>query len=114
VAGFVAYDPVKTPLFSFPTLRDTRSCFAAAATYASTSPRCSSVVRAGTNGCSGASTRYVAPKIVSGRVVKTRIPPACGTRSSTPCATVALPAIARTSCTRKMISAPSDRPIQFR
>src|SRR5690606_21692411 len=48
------------------------------------------------DGCSGASTMYVAPKSVSGRVVKTRM------RSS------GLPA------TAKSTSAPSDRPIQFR
>ena len=52
-----------------------RSCAAACRTYASTAPRCSGVASVDTSGCSGASTMYVAPKIVSGRVVKTRIAP---------------------------------------
>ena len=48
-----------------------------------------------TNGCSGATTKNVAPNSVSGRVVKTGM-----SRSS--------------SSTRKRISAPSERPIQLR
>jgi hypothetical protein len=88
--------PMKTPVFS-------RSVFSrsisvsrrAAATYASTSARRSSVVSRSTSGCSGARTMKVAPNSVSGRVVKTRI----GSTSS--------------GSVGKSISAPSERPIQF-
>ena len=44
-------------------------------------------------GCSGARTKYVAPKIVSGRVVNT--------------------SISLFASTLKLISAPDDLPIQF-
>src|SRR5687768_12194264 len=73
VAGLMAWLPVKTPVFSLVTFRVTRSCRFVRSRYASTSARCSSVVRLATSGCSGANTRYVAPKIVSGLVVKTAI-----------------------------------------
>ena len=39
VAGFVAYAPVKTPVFSLDVFRVTRSCFADRSTYAFTSAR---------------------------------------------------------------------------
>src|SRR5690348_10027540 len=87
--GFSAYEPVKTPDFS----RDSavRSCSerdAARFRYASTaSPGVAAppvhlgstpsgqatAVSDSTSGCSGASTTYVAPNSVSGRVVNTRI-----------------------------------------
>src|SRR5438445_9561946 len=98
VAGFTAYEPVNAPVFSAlaPDLRDTTSCFDVRSRYASTSACWLSVVSAPTCGCSGASTRYVAPKIVSGRVVNTTN----GSASD--------PAIANESC------APSERPSQLR
>jgi hypothetical protein len=111
VAGFAAYAPVNSPVFSFVVLRETRSCLAARARYSATSPCCCGVVIASTSGCSGASTRYVAPKIVSGRVVKTSIT-GSSTRVSDP--ETRAPASARASSTRKRSRAPSERPIQFR
>src|SRR5579859_6651270 len=92
--GLRAYAPVKTPLFSLsPTFRDTTSRDATSRLYAPTSCLRSAVVTRSTMGCSGASTRYVAPYSVSGRVVNTAIfwPPG----------------------TSKTSSAPSERPIQF-
>ena len=41
--------------------------------YSSTAAFCPGVVSTSTSGCSGASTMKVAPKMVSGRVVKTRM-----------------------------------------
>jgi hypothetical protein len=79
-----------------------------------TAPRCSSLAIRSTSGCSGASTRYVAPNTVSARVVNTRISIGEATTSPDIPLTVALPANAITSCTVKAISAPSDFPIQFR
>ena len=56
---------------------------------------------------------YVAPKIVSGRVVKTRISVgACISVVLT--RTAAVPADSAGSKTTKRSSAPSERPIQFR
>ena len=52
-----------------------RRCCGRVSTNASTSARCSSVVMAATSGCSGASTQKVMPKLVSGRVVNTRMQP---------------------------------------
>ena len=96
VIGLTAWAPMKTPVFSRSVLTRSISVLRrAAATYASTSVRRSSLVSTATSGCSGARTMKVAPKIVSGRVVKTRI-------GSTPPAS-----------TGKSISAPSERPIQF-
>jgi hypothetical protein len=111
----VAYAPVNAPVFSFDVFRVTTSCFAARSTYARTSARCSSPAIWSTSGCSGASTRYVAPNTVSGRVVNTRISTGVDTTSpDIPALTVALPANDITSCTRNTISAPSDFPIQLR
>src|SRR5262245_15363140 len=72
VAGFTQWPPVKTPVFRVSVFRrETKSMAVAAARYASTSARRSALVRASTSGCSGAKTMNVAPKTVSGRVVKT-------------------------------------------
>ncbi len=66
--------------------------------YVSTVGRCASVTIRETSGCSGASTMYVAPKRVSGRVVKTAI----------------VSPSARPPATSNSTSAPSDLPIQLR
>ena len=106
---------MNTPVFSFDVFRVTTSCLPARSTYACTAWRCSSLASWSTTGCSGASTRYVAPNTVSGRVVNTRISTGVAeTSPDIPALTVALPAYAITSCTGKAISAPSDFPIQFR
>ena len=69
----------------------------ATGTRRSTAPSCrpatASATSASTSSCSGASTMYVAPKTVSGRVVNTRIGPA---------------SVGKSMC------APVDRPIQLR
>jgi hypothetical protein len=67
-------------------------------TYASTAARCSLVVMRATIGCSGATTMYVAPNSVSGRVVNT----------------VSVASGPSTSASLKSASAPSERPIQWR
>ena len=94
VAGFDANPPVKTPVFSTSAPRSRSLLSLDFALYSSTAARIPGSVSADTSGCSGESTMYVAPKIVSGRVVKTLI--------SSP-----LPG------SGNAISAPSDRPIQF-
>jgi hypothetical protein len=106
---------VNTPVFVLvSTCRSTSDLAAAIARYAVTAsaglaapPRHASGVPCGhapgtifvTRSCSGASTMYVAPNSVSGRVVKTVIAP----WPSPP-----------TSPTEKSTRAPSDRPIQLR
>ncbi len=82
---------MKTPVFSSSVARSSPRLAAVRRAYSLTS----SVPNSSTNGCSGATTKNVAPYSVSGRVVKTSM-----SRSS--------------SSTRKMISAPSLRPIQLR
>ncbi len=91
MTGFVAWWPVKTPVFSVSAARSSARRAPAWRAYACAS----SLACASTNGCSGATTKNVAPNSVSGRVVKTG-----RSRSS--------------SSTRKRISAPSERPIQLR
>ena len=82
-----------TPVFSFDNSVLSKSLLSdATLRYSSIVFFCSAVVMISTSGCSGASTRYVAPNIVSGLVVNT----------FTACA----------SSTLKDISAPSDLPIQ--
>ena len=83
--------PVKTPVFCPSAARSSVFFWAVWRTYSSTS----GVAIRSTSGCSGASTKKVAPYSVSGRVVKT------GMSTSS-------------SSTRKRISAPSLRPIQLR
>ena len=79
------------PVFSTAAARSSVFFAEAWRTYACTS---SDSIRA-TSSCSGASTKNVAPKSVSGRVVKTV--------TSSPHSSI-----------RKSISAPSERPIQLR
>jgi hypothetical protein len=74
LTGLIASAPIAMPVFARSV--DSRSISVAArarSTYASTSFRRSGAVRLATSGCSGASTKNVAPKTVSGRVVKTVI-----------------------------------------
>ena len=108
LAGLVAYAPRNTPVLALFSWRS-RSDFAAmVARYAatasagvaapnvqrvSTSAGHCSATNASTNSCSGASTMYVAPNKVSGRVVNTSISPASVANST---------------------AAPVDRPIQLR
>ena len=96
LTGFVAKKPVKTPVFSSAPARSSPRFAADFRTYARNSSAFGerSASRS-TRGCSGASTKNVAPKSVSGRVVKT------GTSMSS-------------SSIRNRISAPSERPIQLR
>ena len=128
VAGFVAYRPVNTPvLASIPAVRCRSLRRAATSWYATTasrgvhvpalppaSSRPSGYIHSGgvpsghdaggsrsASGCSGASTTYVAPGSVSGRVLKT------STVSSSP-------AVPATSATGRSIRAPSLGPTQFR
>ena len=96
VKTFLANAPVSTPVFSrSAVVRSISAMLRAFSTYARTSARWSCDVMRSTSGCSGASTMNVAPKIVSGRVVKNRI-------SSPGCPS-----------TGNASSAPSERPIQF-
>ena len=81
---------MKTPSLSF-VCRSSTERVPALSTYA----RTSSFASFSTSGCSGASTKNVAPNSVSGRVVKT------GMSMSS-------------SSSRKSTSAPSERPIQLR
>ena len=90
MTGFVAWRPVKTPVF----LRCSRSSVGRAAAMRAYDSTASSSLNCCTSGDSGAITKNVAPKSVSGRVVKT------GMSMSS-------------SSTRKRISAPSERPIQL-
>ena len=74
LTGLMAKAPVKTPVFSFARSVRSRSDFEATFfRYSSTAARCSGAVIVPTSGCSGERTIYVAPKSVSGRVVKTEI-----------------------------------------
>ena len=82
---------MKTPVFSVPAARSSTGRAPACRAYSFAS----SLAYRATNGCSGAITKKVAPKSVSARVVKTAI--------SSPF-----------SWTRKVSSAPSERPIQLR
>ena len=94
MTGFVAYDPVNTPVLSrFSSWRSTSFFVAAWRRYSTTASACSPVVRSATSGCSGARTMNVAPNSVSGRVVNTVIGPAGD---------------------GKWTSAPVERPIQLR
>ena len=73
-AGFTAYAPVNTPVLSFESSDLSRSDFLAAASmYSSTASLWSGVVISFISLCSGENTIYVAPKSVSGLVVKTSI-----------------------------------------
>ena len=85
VNGLIAYAPVKRPSFSAPSAsRWTRSWLRIDVTHSSSAARsgCPSS-RRGTAGCSGARIIAVAPKTVSGRVVKTRsCSPSFGTSKS--------------------------------
>ena len=72
VNGCVAYVPKKTPLFVFcNSVRSKSDLFAASLTYFCTTSLFSSVVNWSNIGCSGATTKYVAPYKVSGLVVYT-------------------------------------------
>ena len=82
---------MKTPVFASPAARSSARRVPACLAYS----RTSSLAVRSTNGCSGATTKNVAPNSVSGRVVKT------GMSTSS-------------SSTRNRISAPSERPIQLR
>ncbi len=82
---------MKTPVLTVSVARSSVGRAPACRAYS----RASSLACCSTNGCSGATTKKVAPKSVSGRVVNTG-----RSRSS--------------SSTRKRISAPSLRPIQLR
>ena len=87
---------MKTPVFSSAEARSSTRLAIACETYSrSSSPFGERSTSSSTSGCSGASTKKVAPKTVSGRVVKT------GTSSSS-------------SSIRNSSSAPSERPIQLR
>ena len=81
---------MKTPVLTSSAARSSPRLAAVRRAYSSTSGE---PIRS-TSGCSGASTKKVAPNSVSGRVVKTGMS-------------------VSSSSTRKMISAPSLRPIQF-
>src|SRR5678815_5164094 len=91
VAGLVATAPVATPFFTRLSWRSRSVLAAAACRYPTIASAGLSAParqllgtldgqiggsRASTSGCSGASTRKVAPKTVSGRVVKTSMGPA--------------------------------------
>ena len=85
------------PLFAPPAARSSPRFAAATRTYSRSSsalgpPR---AMMRSTSGCSGASTKNVAPKSVSGRVVKTGI-------------------VSPSSSSSNSTSAPLDRPIQCR
>ena len=100
LTGLIASAPRATPVFSRSV--DSRSisvALRACSTYLSTSRRREGGVSEATSGCSGASTRNVAPKSVSGRVVKTVIGSPPGWWS--------------VGAVSKTISPPSERPIQF-
>ncbi len=101
---------MKTPVFSRVSLwRSISLIRPARSTYASTSARRSSVVSSATSGCSGARTMKVAPKSVSGRVVKTRMTgrSAWSFAGSWRSSAILLRASGKTT------SAPSLLPIQF-
>ncbi len=119
MTGFVAHEPVKTPVLSLPSVwRSTSPLREAASRYAVTAscgvalaavsaPFHDTLVPSGqspwgtsasTSGCSGATTMNVAPKIVSGRVVKTSI------------ASLSPAVVSTGNDTR----APCERPIQLR
>ena len=92
----MAKKPVKMPVFSSADARSsTRFTNAFEAYSRSSAPLGERSTIWSTSGCSGASTKNVAPKTVSGRVVKT------GTSMSS-------------SSIRNSSSAPSERPIQLR
>ena len=91
MAGFTAKSPVSTPVFFLDSWRSTSERFFAHAAYSASFALPRAAARA-TIGCSGATTMYVAPKSVSGRVVNT----VSGSASPS---------------TAKWISAPSLRPI---
>ena len=117
LAGLSANAPVNTPVFVFASAARSTSVFPLAyARYAATAvagsgwpsvhaagvpsghaagvpPGRASATSASTSGCSGATTMYVAPNTVSGRVVNTRSAPAS---------------------VGKSMYAPVDRPIQLR
>src|SRR2546422_285937 len=76
LTGLIAYAPVATPVLGASAASAVRSRSLRAATpsrYAATAARCADVVMRATSGCSGASTTYVPPNSVSGRVVNTEI-----------------------------------------
>ncbi len=103
--GLRHHAPVNTPRFSSDPSEDSRSTslvLRAFSTKASTAARCSSLVTDETSGCSGASTAYVIPKLVSGRVVKTSNDGPSGWL---------VPSAPQTCMAN---SAPSERPIQLR
>ena len=71
VRGFVAYEPVNTPVTFLASIILSRSVFFfAIARYSSTASFCSATVSFSTHSLSGASTMNVTPKTVSARVVK--------------------------------------------
>ncbi len=87
---------MKTPVLSSAEARSSTRLTIAFETYSpSSAPFGERSTISSTRGCSGASTKKVAPNTVSGRVVKT------GTSSSS-------------SAIRNSSSAPSERPIQLR
>src|SRR5947199_9335831 len=76
LTGLIANAPVATPVLGASAALAVRSRSLRAATpsqYAATAARCADVVMRATSGCSGASTTYVPPNSVSGRVVNTEI-----------------------------------------
>ena len=95
--GLTTSRPSGTPVFwRSSSARSSAVARADSLTYSRTACSCSvPSARRSTIGCSGARTKKVAPKSVSGRVVKT------GKSISS-------------SSQRKITSAPSERPIQFR
>ena len=87
---------MNTPVLSFArSVRSRSDFFCTSSLYASIAAFCSAVVILSTSGCSGERTAYVAPNNVSGRVVNTVNDSLCPSMSN-------------------VISAPSERPIQFR
>src|SRR5947209_3469511 len=76
LTGLIANAPVATPVLGASAASAVRSRSLRVATpsqYAVTAARCADVVMRATSGCSGASTTYVPPNSVSGRVVNTEI-----------------------------------------
>ena len=105
--GLTTDEPVKAPRLARlaepdSDIRSMSVEAAARARSAATSSACSGVVSSSTSGCSGATTAYVMPNEVSGRVVKTR------RASRSPPSDPSRPSTTRSN------SAPSDRPIQLR
>ncbi len=88
VNGLTAFFPVSTPSFSVsPISRFMRISTTVFATQSPSLAASGPAMSSGTTGCSGETTRKVAPKIVSRRVVKTSIDledPASGKRTWAP------------------------------